>query len=290
MKNTYINRDRGFTLVELLVVIAIISVLAALLLPTLQEAIRNAERQACLSNQRQLATATFVYTAQFGGMYPYTFDSHNMGWYSGGNAGDHQPALSLSSFNELLDCAGGSLDMFYCNKVVGGNCNDKVDSLLPLVKAYWADKKPITTITLGYMKAVGTFSMRQTMRVPRYCDTKSWVYYSTIKPLYFSSTDADHIGYMNETKVSNPASVSMWRCANYYCHNGWTMASHWSTSYYRKTYDVGNLCHLLPGFDGLNESMADGHASWYNNNHVDSHRISWISPNWDFSLIVWNAP
>ena len=51
----------GFTLIELLVVIAIIAILAALLLPALSAAKKRATQAACLSNQKQLATAWMMY-------------------------------------------------------------------------------------------------------------------------------------------------------------------------------------------------------------------------------------
>ena len=59
-----------FTLIELLIVIAIISILAALLFPALRNAMENAKRVACLSNLRQLGSATIAYATDFGGYYP----------------------------------------------------------------------------------------------------------------------------------------------------------------------------------------------------------------------------
>jgi prepilin-type N-terminal cleavage/methylation domain-containing protein/prepilin-type processing-associated H-X9-DG protein len=53
----------GFTLIELLVVIAIIAILASLLLPVLARAKEKGKEIVCRSNQRQLAFASYTYTA-----------------------------------------------------------------------------------------------------------------------------------------------------------------------------------------------------------------------------------
>ena len=64
------RRKRGFTLIELLVVIAIIAVLAALLLPALGQAKRNARRTACLSNLKQIGLGLLMYVNENDGYFP----------------------------------------------------------------------------------------------------------------------------------------------------------------------------------------------------------------------------
>jgi len=51
----------GFTLIELLVVIAIIAILAAILFPVFSQAKEAAKKTSCLSNLKQIGTATYLY-------------------------------------------------------------------------------------------------------------------------------------------------------------------------------------------------------------------------------------
>jgi prepilin-type N-terminal cleavage/methylation domain-containing protein len=66
---------RGFTLVELLVVVSIIALLISILLPALNKTRQAANRVACLSNIRQLATSYRIYADNFHDFVPLGYCS-----------------------------------------------------------------------------------------------------------------------------------------------------------------------------------------------------------------------
>jgi prepilin-type N-terminal cleavage/methylation domain-containing protein/prepilin-type processing-associated H-X9-DG protein len=64
------KQRRAFTLIELLVVIAIIAILAAILFPVFAQARDKARQTQCISNARQIGTATLMYAQDYDETYP----------------------------------------------------------------------------------------------------------------------------------------------------------------------------------------------------------------------------
>lgn len=67
---------RAFTLIELLVVICIIAVLAGLLTPALQTAMKNGKMTNAMNNARQIALALRMYANDNDGNYPLNTNSY----------------------------------------------------------------------------------------------------------------------------------------------------------------------------------------------------------------------
>jgi len=87
------RKRHGFTLIELLVVIAIIAMLAALLLPAVQQAREAGRRTQCLNNLKQIALAMHNYESAFRTFPP--------GFITGNNGFDQNATLPESYYTQI---------------------------------------------------------------------------------------------------------------------------------------------------------------------------------------------
>jgi len=122
------NRRGAFTLIELLVVVSIIALLIAILLPSMQGAMRATRLMVCASNVHQVATATLSYAVDHKRMAPsigrFTSEQMSYAHYWTEEGSDRVGFMNwgLLSRHHYLDPHG---DEWFCPLAVGTLVNPK---------------------------------------------------------------------------------------------------------------------------------------------------------------------
>ena len=150
---------KAFTLIELLVVIAIIAILAAMLLPALNQARARARDTSCLSNMKQLGSLSQMYFDGNNGMimkYNGLMDPGTSCWQGHGKWQDGLYVLqnggNLTDFKHFDDSTGRPKGVFGCPSQMITGPKDTAGSRHYGINAYhsnYADQwmKAVTKVT-----------------------------------------------------------------------------------------------------------------------------------------------
>ncbi|MDX1933934.1 MAG: DUF1559 domain-containing protein [Capsulimonadales bacterium] len=131
------NAARAFTLIELLVVIAIIAILAAILFLVFAQAREKARAITCISNAKQLGTATLMYVQDYDETFPTAFGTRSDSLAWAWNFYHHAPLAWSTAFGPInREMSAGaaqnvllpyikSLGLFSCPSQVTQNVYDE---------------------------------------------------------------------------------------------------------------------------------------------------------------------
>lgn len=281
---------KAFTLVELLVVVAIISILAALLLPTLQGAIEQATRSTCMNNLRQVGYAMNLYANDNLDYFPPSYDFQT----SEGGSSDLWRKIGIRANNTLVDYAG-DISVFYCPTIwhfYGANNWPGISMMQHYKKLY--NPKNDTPFLFGYAKWAGNFFPKPFGNTWSY---GHWRYvdfnnignhpdtpqdYMTVARGYFRTqaiANAGIAGYNGKWYMKAVRGASWATMFN--CHNSSSGGVYTDITSHNPVTPQYWQQFTLDTVYGMNELRGDNHVAWFNR-----EILTWVS---DSQLAVYKV-
>ena len=157
-------RQHGFSLIELLVVIAIIALLVGIMLPALSGARTTARGLLCSSNQRQLATAWTMYTADHQGRslpHRITEGLTRTYWYGQEDSVARSLNHALGTLAPYLDATPGDHSVYECPEQPAGSYHEQ-GQFGSFTSTYGYNAYALSPPTTGYFDLVNQRWLRAT--------------------------------------------------------------------------------------------------------------------------------
>ncbi len=238
------KRAQGFTLIELLVVISLISLLIALLLPTLAESRKSAIRVYCANNQRQIVVGFNQYTGDNRDRFvpPYMLETVNYAHEIWGRLGaTTSTPVGLGIVVDRGYITG--TDGFYCPSNtyidVGVNAGDNNSDAGPInTSANWGTAK---------FDLYSDFALNSVFMQRRSYDLSSNLTAPRITPVTGAVTDGEVVMTLFGEGFPLTADVYSWRTSN---------------ANYRTKYLPHDMISTS-AIGGLNVAYLDGSAKWW---------------------------
>ena len=222
--------DKRFTLIELLIVIAIIAILAAMLLPALGNVKQVALKNQCVSNQKQIAQALFMYGDDNSSFGPQLY----------------RVPICVSNYCDFQSYFFGRKEAVYPVKIMecpSAKCNG-----------------PEIDCSAG-MSARGYFHSDYAIAfgVGSYVSVAPWYGFQTFgNPSNLTSVYAvPNLGYFGKTKEINESKVADYR----YSPSNYAMMNDMENGSLQPSPYEGHGGKVLPhGSAGVNLTYFDGHT------------------------------
>ena len=241
---------KGFTLIELLVVIAIIAILAAILFPVFAQAREKARSTSCLSNCKQLGTASQLYIDDYDETYmpPALVATTNLS-----SAQTYANNLGISGYPCMEKDSSGNVMMTSGYGNSGEYAITWMDSIFPYVKNINIYKCP------SGKKDRWGYGMNENI----HNNSSSPEFWSLVENGAKAANPGAYYSMCTVSQIQHTSTIVLF-CDTFVPGNNWSywMVWPWFCSYAADKRGSGGV-KMARHNGGCNVTFCDGHAKYY---------------------------